>query len=149
MTTNCLSFSSHIFLPINIWFTERNEIYGQNLWCVKGYFQDFTERIVHSISKLPSEIKENIQEIRLRTNRPVALTCESVTYYLTDKSFTADLFNNLNYIKVSKIEITETFTKLVHILCITVSKKFQMVSSLLMVVIEWVFPVQVSILKVT
>lgn len=78
---------------------------------LKDIFKILPERIVHSISKLPSEIKENIQEIRLRTNRPVALTCESVTYYLTDKSFTADLFNNLNYIKVSKIEITETFTK--------------------------------------
>ena len=64
---------------------------------LKDIFKILPERIVLSISKLPSEIKENIQEIRLRNNRPVALTCESVTYYLTDKSFTADLFNNLNY----------------------------------------------------
>ena len=48
---------------------------------LKDIFKILPERIVHSISKLPSEIKENIQEIRLRTNRPVALTCESVTYY--------------------------------------------------------------------
>lgn len=69
------------------------------------------ERVAYSISKLPPEIKENIQEIRLRTNRPVALTSENLTYYLTDKSFTADLFNNLNYLKVSKADITEIFTK--------------------------------------
>lgn len=63
------------------------------------------------IMALPKEIKESIQEVRLRVNRPVALSCGNFTYYLTDKSFTADLFNNLNYFTVTRSDITEIFTK--------------------------------------
>lgn len=69
------------------------------------------DRIAFRIRALPDEIKRDIQEIRLRINKPVALTCNNLTYYLTDKSFTADIYNNLNYFKAVKTDITETFTK--------------------------------------
>lgn len=69
------------------------------------------DRIAYKIRTLPDEIKRDIQEIRLRGNKPVAISCKNLTYYLTDKSFTADIYNNLNYFKVVKTDITETFTK--------------------------------------
>ena len=49
------------------------------------------ERIALIILSLPKEIKEDLQEIRLRINMPVTVSCNKHTYYLTDKSFTADL----------------------------------------------------------
>lgn len=69
------------------------------------------DRIAYRIRTLPNEIKRDIQEIRLRSNKPVAISCNNLTYYLTDKSFTADIYNNLNYFKTVKADIIETFTK--------------------------------------
>ena len=78
---------------------------------LKDVLSVLPDRIDYRIRTLPEEIKSDIQEIRLRSNKPVALSCNNLTYYLTDKSFTADIFNNLNYFKAVKTDIAETFTK--------------------------------------
>ncbi len=78
---------------------------------LKEIFPVLPERIAFRITTLPKEIKDNIQEIRLRVNKPVSLSCGKLSYYITDKSFTADLFTNLKYMRVTREEITEIFTK--------------------------------------
>lgn len=69
------------------------------------------DRIAYRLSILPDEIQCEIQEIRLRADKPITICCGNLSYYITDKSFTADIYNNLNYIKVSKADIFEVFTK--------------------------------------
>ncbi|MCH5201745.1 MAG: Flp pilus assembly complex ATPase component TadA [Oscillospiraceae bacterium] len=70
------------------------------------------DRISYRINNLPQLIKDSIQEIRLRSNKPVILECsQNKTYYLTDKSHTEEFFTNINYILSYKNDLTEIFSK--------------------------------------
>lgn len=74
-------------------------------------FSILPDRLVRKLSTLPEQITNDIQELRLRADKPITICCGSISYYLTDKSFTADMFNNLNYVTVSKSDILDVFTK--------------------------------------
>jgi stage III sporulation protein AA len=69
------------------------------------------DRISYRINKLPDEIKNEIQEFRIRADKPLIISCGKLSYYITDKSFTADMYNNLNYITLSKSDVFEIFTR--------------------------------------
>lgn len=78
---------------------------------LKQVFSVLPERLSTRIALLPQEIKNEIQELRLRADKPITICCGNLCYYVTDKSFTADMYSNLNYVKVSKADIFEVFTK--------------------------------------
>lgn len=74
-------------------------------------FSVLPDKLVYRLSSLSGELMDHIQELRLRTDKPVEIRCKDKTLYLTEKSFTYDIFNNLSYITVSKGDLLDIFTK--------------------------------------
>lgn len=61
---------------------------------------------------IPQNIKEKVQEIRIRVNRPVAICCADDTFYLTGNGGLSNVPIGTATIAVSHREITEIFNNL-------------------------------------
>lgn len=72
---------------------------------VKGLNQKLYEQLIH----IPNHLKEQVQEIRLRVNRPVAIYCSNRMYYITEKhQITTTIMADKMLIATGK-DIAETF----------------------------------------
>lgn len=79
-----------------------SERYNQ---CIKGLNRSLYE----SLYKIPEKIKKEVQEIRLRINRPVAVCTGNATYFITkNNQITSAVLNN-NMLIASKQDIMEVF----------------------------------------
>lgn len=75
------------------------------------------ETVIKSISPnigkrlkgLPKPIRDNLQEIRLRVNRPLALCCTDDTYYLTDSGCVTNTILDQPMLITTPREISDTF----------------------------------------
>lgn len=67
------------------------------------------QRLYAHVVKLPSCIKEQAQEIRLRVNRPVCVCCNDGNYFLTENyQITTTILNN-QMLSATQRDISETF----------------------------------------
>ena len=64
------------------------------------------------IMNIPTEIKDNLQEIRLRVNRPLALCCPENTYFMTENGCVTNTFLDQQMLTVSSRDIFETFNNI-------------------------------------
>ena len=68
-------------------------------------------RIQKIIKNLNEEILNEIQEIRLRAERPIVLILQNNNYFITNKG-NLSIIHSVNIINISQNEITETFNKI-------------------------------------
>ncbi|MEE0931259.1 MAG: stage III sporulation protein AA [Acutalibacteraceae bacterium] len=72
--------------------------------CVKG----LNQRLYQAVMKIPNYIKSQVQEVHIRTNRPVALYCGNITYYLTTDNQAVSCFTD-NMLIVTVSDVQECF----------------------------------------
>lgn len=73
--------------------------------CVKG----LNQRLQNAVMQIPDHIKVQIQEIHIRTNKPVALYCGSITYFLTANNQIVSHWFNENMLIASHSDVYESF----------------------------------------
>lgn len=84
--------------------------------CAKG----LNQRLQNAVMKIPNSIKEEIQEIHIRTNKPVTLYSSNITYYLTKDNQAVSHWYNSNMLIATQSDICETFQ---NICCYSVYSK--------------------------
>lgn len=84
--------------------------------CAKG----LNQRLQNAVMKIPNYIKEQVQEIHIRTNKPIALYCGKTTYYLTSGNQIVTHWFNDNMIIATHSDVSETFQ---NICCYSVYSK--------------------------
>lgn len=84
--------------------------------CAKG----LNQRLQNAVMKIPDSIKEEIQEIHIRTNKPVTLYSANITYYLTSDNQIVSHWYNSNMLIATPSDICETFQ---NICCYSVYSK--------------------------
>ncbi|MEE0265044.1 MAG: ATPase, T2SS/T4P/T4SS family [Acutalibacteraceae bacterium] len=84
--------------------------------CAKG----LNQRLQNAVMKIPDRIKEEIQEIHIRTNKPVTLYSANITYYLTSDNQIVSHWYNSNMLIATPSDICETFQ---NICCYSVYSK--------------------------
>ena len=72
------------------------------------------------LKAIPDKIKDNLLEIRLRVNKPVALCCIDDTYYITDNSCVTNTILNQPMFTIGSRELQEIFNT---ICCFSVYSK--------------------------
>ncbi|MCH5298152.1 MAG: stage III sporulation protein AA [Ruminococcus sp.] len=73
--------------------------------------QALSQNIAYKVKDIPSDIVNDIQEIRLRVKRPISFCTGSITYFLTENgSITTEPSGKL--LTVDKEDIRQTFTNL-------------------------------------
>lgn len=71
-----------------------------------------SQRLQKTLAFFSDEISSQVQEIRLRLNRPLAIYCANAAYYVSNKcELLKDLQINSAFI-VTKSDITETFSRI-------------------------------------
>lgn len=71
--------------------------------------QSLSPNIYKRILPLIPKLCENVQEIRLRVNRPIALVCTDVTYYMTERGGLTSTPLDGAMLITSRADITDTF----------------------------------------
>lgn len=84
--------------------------------CAKG----LNQRLQNVLLKIPNNIKSQVQEIHIRTNKPIVLYCGSKTYYLTASNQIVSHWFSDNMLIVTQSDILETFQ---NICCYSVYTK--------------------------
>lgn len=64
------------------------------------------------IMNIPLEIKDNLQEIRMRVNRPLSFCCPDDTYFLTENGCVTNAILNQPMLAVTEKDIFETFNNI-------------------------------------
>lgn len=84
--------------------------------CAKG----LNQRLQNAVKQIPDRIKAQVQEIHIRTNKPIALYCGKITYYLTlNNQIVTHRFSD-NMFVTTHSDISETFQ---NICCYSVYSK--------------------------
>ncbi len=76
--------------------------------CAKG----LNQRLYSAVMSIPNSIKEEIQEIHIRTNKPVTLYGTNITYYLTASNQVVSHWYNSNMLIATQSDICESFQNL-------------------------------------
>ncbi len=76
--------------------------------CAKG----LNQRLQNAVMQIPNHIKAQIQEIHIRVNKPVALYCSNVTYFLTANWQIVSHWFSDNMLVATHSDIYETFQNL-------------------------------------
>ncbi len=71
--------------------------------------KELDEKTFKKICNIPSRIKEEAQEIRLRVNRPIAIYCANKMYYLTEHNEVVSTIYNGKMSKCTQENINATF----------------------------------------
>lgn len=82
--------------------------------------QSLSPFLVNKLKSVPDEIRDNLIEIRLRVNKPIALCCIDDTYYLTDKGCLTNTILNQQMLITNSRELQEIFNT---ICCFSVYSK--------------------------
>lgn len=72
--------------------------------CIKG----LNQRLFQTLVKIPSRFKAQVQEIHIRTQKPVSLYCGNITYYVTNENQIVSCVTD-NMLTASQIDINESF----------------------------------------
>lgn len=73
--------------------------------CAKG----LNQRLQKAVIQIPDHIKAQVQEIHIRTNKPLALYCGAITYYLTSDNQIVSHWFSENMLIATQIDVSETF----------------------------------------
>lgn len=73
--------------------------------CARGLNQRLQSAVMH----IPDHIKAQVQEIHIRTNKPLALYCGAITYYMTSQNQIVSHWFSENMFAVTQSDVTETF----------------------------------------
>ncbi len=82
--------------------------------------QSLSPFLVNKLKSVPDEIRDNLIEIRLRVNKPIALCLIDDTYYLTDKGCLTNTILNQPMLITNSRELQEIFNT---ICCFSVYSK--------------------------
>lgn len=79
-----------------------NERFFQGIQCLSVDLRD-------KLFEIPDNLKNTIQEIRLRVNRPIAIVCPNITYYLTLNGGLISTYIENSMLISSKNDILDVF----------------------------------------
>lgn len=74
------------------------------------YFLD--DKIKNSLIKIPEHIKSKVQEIRLRTDKPICILCAEKNFFIKNSGLTTENYQDNNVLKTDKNSLEKSFYNL-------------------------------------
>ncbi len=71
-----------------------------------------SDEIKNSLIKIPSEIKKNTQEIRLRVNKAVSLICANKNFFIKNSGEVTEIYQDNDVLKIDKNTLEKSFYNL-------------------------------------